>query len=163
MRILFALLMVLLMMPLGASAKKVQDTGKLFSVEVPDSWTYAPEYYDDEAGVFGGYYSGGDDDGAIIMLNSFNVKTSLDGWAQIAARQGPRPFAIKTYNDVLGTVPAKRLEWQDKSKGIDLVAIKWLVKKGNLGAAILLAYPRGSKANIKSIRDDLTRSFVWLK
>ena len=144
-RIIYFLLLALLVVPGLVSAKVVDETKKVFSVDVPDSWTFNAKE---------GAWSNKDNTGALV-LSSVEVPITLDLWAANAAKQNPKTTISK---DTLGGIAAKRLEFTTAD---GYKTYLWIAKKGKQGAIVTLVHNDKCPDNIPNIKKALLSTYKW--
>ena len=144
-RILYCLLLALLVIPGLVGAKVVDEGNQVFSVDIPEAWTFKPK---EKA------WSNANNTGALV-LSSVDVKISLDQWAKNAATQNPNTVVSK---DKLGGQPASRLEFVAQG---GYKTYLWISKKGNKGAIVTLVHNKACPDDIPAIKKKLLSSFQW--
>lgn len=126
-------------------AKVVDETGKVFSVEIPDSWTFENGTWGHPEGL------------ATVILLSVVGDPDLDQWA---ARMAKKRKDATVSRDMLGGTPAKRIQFSDLDKGD--TTYMWIGKKGKRCAILTLVVDDSQNPDeLAAIRHDLVTSFQW--
>ena len=145
-RILYCLLLALWVVPALVGAKVVDESAKVFSVNIPDGWVF-----DAKANA----WHNSNNSGALI-LRSAPVKLTLEEWAKLSTSKTPKGTVVS--KDKLGTVDAKRLEFVGAEGYKNTI---WIAKKGPKGAIITLVHNSACPDKIPDIKKKMISSFKW--